>query len=250
MKQMEVWAHRGASGYMPENTMEAFELAIEQKADGIELDVQLSRDGEIMVFHDESVDRVTNSSGLVKDFTSWQLKEIPVKPVNAPGKIYRIPTLSEVLDLMRHTDMKVNIELKNSVFFYEGMEEKVIALVKDLGMKEQIIYSSFNHYSLRKIREIDPGAETGLLMCDGWIDEASYGRKVGVNALHPAVYHLQYPDFAKKCREQGLKLHVWTANQPEHFAMVKAAGADAVITNYPDKARDYMNDVPCSVMDN
>ena len=73
MKQMEVWAHRGASGYMPENTMEAFELAIEQKADGIELDVQLSRDGEIMVLHDESVDRVTNSSGLLKDFTSWQL---------------------------------------------------------------------------------------------------------------------------------------------------------------------------------
>ena len=148
MKQMEVWAHRGASGYMPENTMEAFELAIEQKADGIELDVQLSRDGEIMVLHDESVDRVTNSSGLLKDFTSWQLKEIPVKPVKTPGKIFRIPTLSEVLDLMRHTDMKVNIELKNSVFFYEGMEEKVIALVKDLGMEEQIIYSSFNHYCL------------------------------------------------------------------------------------------------------
>ena len=80
MKHMEVWAHRGDSGYMPENTMEAFELAIEQKADGIELDVQLSRDGEIMVLHDESVDRVPNSSGFLKDFTFRQLKEMLVKP--------------------------------------------------------------------------------------------------------------------------------------------------------------------------
>lgn len=237
MKQMEVWAHRGSSGYMPENTMEAFELAIEQKADGIELDVQLSKDGEVIVLHDESVDRVTGSSGWVKDLTFRQLKELMVKPAEESGKIYRIPSLAEVLDLMRHTDMKVNIELKNSVFFYEGMEEKVLALVKNSGMEERVIYSSFNHYSLRKVRELAPEAETGLLMCDGWIDVASYAKKVGVNALHPAVYHLQYPDFVKKCREQGLKLHVWTVNQPEHFAMVKDAGADAVITNYPDKAR-------------
>ena len=241
MKQMKVWAHRGASGYMPENTMEAFELAIEQKADGIELDVQLSRDGEIMVLHDESVDRVTNSSGLLKDLTFSQLKELSINPGKAPEKLYRIPTLAEVLDLMRHTDMKINIELKNSIFLYEGMEEKVITLVKDLGMEEQVIYSSFNHYSLRKIREMEPEAETGLLMCDGWIDVASYGKKVGVNALHPAVYHLQYPDFVKNCREQGLKLHVWTVNQPEHFAMVKEADADAVITNYPDRAREFLN---------
>ena len=240
MKQMKVWAHRGASGYLPENTMEAFELAIEQKADGIELDVQLSRDGEIMVLHDESVDRVTNSSGLLKDFTFSQLKEMRINPGKGPDKIYRIPTLAEVLDLMRHTDMKVNIELKNSIFLYEGMEEKVITLVKNLGMEEQVIYSSFNHYSLRKIHEMEPEAETGLLMCDGWIDVASYAKKIGVNALHPAVYHLQYPDFVQNCREQGLKLHVWTANQPEHFAMVKSAGADAVITNYPDKAREFM----------
>lgn len=240
MKQMKVWAHRGASGYLPENTMEAFELAIEQKADGIELDVQLSKDGEIMVLHDESVDRVTNSSGLLKDFTFSQLKEMRINPGKGPEKIYRIPTLAEVLDLMRHTDMKVNIELKNSIFLYEGMEEKVITLVKNLGMEEQVIYSSFNHYSLRKIHEMEPEAETGLLMCDGWIDVASYAKKIGVNALHPAVYHLQYPDFVQNCREQGLKLHVWTANQPEHFAMVKSAGADAVITNYPDKAREFM----------
>ena len=241
MKQMEVWAHRGASGYMPENTMEAFELAIEQRADGIELDVQLSRDGEIMVLHDESVDRVTNSSGFLKDFTFRQLKDMLVKSGKSSEGIYRIPTLEEVLDLMRHTDMKVNIELKNSIFLYHGMEEKVISIVKDLGMEEQVIYSSFNHYSLRKIREIEPDAETGLLMCDGWIDVAPYGRKVGVNALHPAVYHLQYQDFVKNCREQGLKLHVWTANRPEEFAMVKEAGADAVITNYPDKAQEFMS---------
>ena len=195
MKQMEIWAHRGASGYEPENTLEAFALAIEQKADGIELDVQLSRDGEIMVLHDEIVDRVTNFHGFMKDYTLKQLKEMTVTSGKETGKVYRIPTLAEVLDLMRHTDMKVNIELKNSIFFYEGMEEKVMALVKNMGMEEKVIYSSFNHYSLRKIRKINPEAKTGILMSDGWIDVASYGKTVG---------------------------------------------ADAVITNYPDKARTYM----------
>ena len=109
----KVWAHRGASGYRPENTLEAF--AIRQGADGIELDVHTSADGELIVMHDETVDRVTDGTGLIKDMTSAQLKELKVSTSAEPTGIYRVPTLAEVLDLMRTTDMMVNIELKNSI---------------------------------------------------------------------------------------------------------------------------------------
>ena len=108
----KVWAHRGASGYRPENTMEAFELAIKQGADGIELDVHTSADGELIVMHDETVDRVTDKTGLIKDMTLAQVKELKVSTDVEPNGIYRVPTLVEVLDLMRTTDMMVNIELK------------------------------------------------------------------------------------------------------------------------------------------
>lgn len=240
MRKMNVWAHRGASGYMPENTMEAFELAVEQNADGIELDVQLSKDGEMVILHDETVNRVTDGRGMVKDFSLQELKELRVQTKHTKKGTYRIPTLKEVLDLMKKTDMLVNIELKNSIWLYPGLEEKVLKLVREMGMEEQIFYSSFNHYSIVKLKKRNPYVRTGLLFNDGWIDVAAYGKALGVTALHPAVYHLQYPDFVKQCRAAGLKLHVWTANEPEHIEMVKRAGADAVITNYPDRALELL----------
>ena len=196
----KVWAHRGASGYRPENTLEAFELAIRQGADGIELDVHTSADGELIVMHDENVDRVTDGTGLIKDMTLAQLKELKVSTPAEPSGIYHIPTLAEVLELMRTTDMMVNIELKNSICFYPGMEGKILKLVKEMNMEDQLIYSSFNHYSLLQL------------------------------------YHLKYPQFIEEVKRAGLKMHVWTANKPEHIQLVKDAGAEAVITNYPDRA--------------
>lgn len=236
MGNMEVWAHRGASGYMPENTMEAFELAVKQKADGIELDVQTTRDGKLVVIHDETIDRVTNGTGKVKDFTLAQLKELRVSTPAAPGETYRIPTLNEVLDFMKNTNMKVNIELKNSICFYPGMEEKVLELVKEMKMEERIVYSSFNHYSLIKIKQLDAQAQTGLLFADGWVNPALYAKNLGIDALHPAVYHLQYPQFMETADRAGLEVRVWTANTPGQILTVKDAGAHVVITDYPDRA--------------
>ena len=163
----KVWAHRGASGYRPENTMEAFELAIKQGADGIELDVHTSADGELIVMHDETVDRVTDKTGLIKDLTLAQVKELKVSTDAEPNGIYRVPTLAEVLDLMRTTDMMVNIELKNSICFYPGMEEKILKLVKEMHMEDQLIYSSFNHYSLMQLKQLDDHVQTGILFSDG-----------------------------------------------------------------------------------
>ena len=203
----KVWAHRGASGYRPENTLEAFELAIRQGADGIELDVHTSADGELIVMHDENVDRVTDGTGLIKDMTLAQL-----------------------------TDMMINIELKNSICFYPGMEEKILKLVKEMNMEDQLIYSSFNHYSLLQLKQLNDHVQTGILFSDGWVNPAMYAKNLGINAVHPAVYHLKYPQFIEEVKRAGLKMHAWTANKPEHIQLVKDAGAEAVITNYPDRA--------------
>ena len=236
VRETKVWAHRGASGYRPENTMEAFELAIKQGADGIELDVHTSADGQLIVIHDETVDRVTDGTGLVGEKTLKELKDLKVSTPAEPEGIYRIPTLQEVLDLMRTTDMMVNIELKNSICFYPGMEEKVLKAVKEMKMEEQLIYSSFNHYSLLKMKQLDSQVQTGILFSDGWVNPAMYAKNLGINAVHPAVYHLKYPQFREEVKRAGLKMHVWTADKPEHIQLVKEAGAEAVITDYPDRA--------------
>ena len=239
----KVWAHRGASGYRPENTLEAFELAIRQGADGIELDVHTSADGELIVMHDENVDRVTDGTGLIKDMTLAQLKELKVSTPAEPSGIYHIPTLAEVLELMRTTDMMVNIELKNSICFYPGMEGKILKLVKEMNMEDQLIYSSFNHYSLIRMKELEPSVRTGILYADGIVNVWDYAKKtVGADALHPLYYNIQYPGYLEKTRALGLKTHAWTVNEEADMKALAKAGIEAIITNYPDKARKIIQE--------
>ena len=237
MHKIEVWAHRGASGYAPENTMEAYILAHQCGADGIELDVQLSKDGEIVVIHDEKIDRTSNGKGLVRDYTLKQLRGYTYNRTKPEHFQAEIPTLEEVLLYIRDkTNMSVNIELKTGVYFYPGIEEKTVELVRRLGMEERIIYSSFNHYSIRKVRQLNPDAKTGLLYSEGFIDVPGYAAKLGVNALHPSWHCLQYPDYLEDCRRYHLDLNVWTINREDLMLQMCRAGVHAIITNYPDKA--------------
>ena len=120
----KVWAHRGASAYAPENTMEAFELAVAQKADGIELDIQLTKDGKLAVIHDETIDRTCNGTGYVKDFTMKELKGFCCSKLHPKYRSSVIPELREVLELIKPTDLTVNIELKTGIFRYRGIEEE------------------------------------------------------------------------------------------------------------------------------
>lgn len=120
----KVWAHRGASGYMPENTLPSFQKAVELGADGVELDIQLSKDGEIVVCHDEMVDRTSNAKGWLKDYTLAELKEMDFSyQFKELGKV-SIPTMKEVFELLKPTNLIINIELKTGIFDYEGIEEK------------------------------------------------------------------------------------------------------------------------------
>lgn len=184
---MKIWAHRGCSQRYPENTLTAFERAIRIPGlTGIELDIQLSRDQELVVIHDERVNRTTNGSGFVKDFTCMELQKLYIDA--GEGKIEKIPTMEEVLDLiqdsMKH-GLLLNIELKNSSVPYEGMEEKILKLIASRGLQKQVVYSSFYAKSLEKIRLLEPKASIGVL--DGKVSDCLYKKKggCGADALHP-----------------------------------------------------------------
>lgn len=235
-----VWAHRGASGYAPENTLAAFEKAVELGADGVELDIQLTKDDEIVVIHDEKIDRTSDGKGWVKDYTLEELRGFNYNRTKPEYEHADIPTMREVFELLKPTGLFINIEIKTGVFFYDKIEEKILALTKEMGMEDRVCYSSFNHYTVKRIHELKPDAEVGFLYADGPIDMPSYGEKYGVNALHPALYNLQYDGFIKECKEKGLKLNVWTVNEKEHMQLCCKYGVNAIITNYPDIAREVV----------
>ena len=238
MKKTRIWAHRGASAYAPENTLAAFRQAAAMNADGIELDVQKTKDGKLVVIHDETVDRVSTASGWVKDFTYEKLKQINVNQHFPQFGPQSVPTLEEVYELLKPTNLTVNVELKTGVVFYQEIEEQVLHLTQQMGMQDRVIYSSFNHYSIRKIRQLKPDAVTGMLYQDGIMEAAKYAsRIVQADALHPAIYNVQYPDFFEECRRYGLKVHVWTVNEEPYMRLLCENGADAIITNDPKLGR-------------
>ena len=232
----KIYAHRGASGYAPENTLEAFKLAIKQGAEGIELDVQLTKDGEVVVIHDETIDRVSNKTGFVKDYTLAELKEFSFDNNIEGYKNTKIPTLKEVLELLKPTNLMLNIELKTSIIWYENIEEKVLKLVYDADMRDRVIYSSFNHYSIKKIKNLDEKANTALLFGDVILYTVNYIKNANIPAIHPPVYQLKMDNFLDEYINSGLDIRVWIVNNPDDMQWLINKNIDAIITNYPDIA--------------
>lgn len=232
----KIFGHRGASAYAPENTLPAFELAERLGADGIELDVQMTRDGECVVIHDERIERTGTGEGYIRDYTLEELRAFSFHNRMEEYRGVKIPTLQEALELVNPGNMAVNIELKTGIFWYPGIEEKTIEIVRQAGMEERVIYSSFNHYSMQKVRSLDAKAETAYLFSDVILNVEKYAAETGAAGLHPAVYHLYMSDFMKRYQKSGLKVRAWTVNKEEDMRKFMKAGVEAVITNYPDIA--------------
>lgn len=233
----KIYAHRGASGYAPENTLRAFALAADMGAYGVELDVQLSKDGRLVVFHDDELSRLTGYTGSVADYTYAELCRMPViHAVDATGRDVA-PLLEDTLELLRERGLAVNIELKDSRAAFPGLEEKTLAAVERAGMKENAIYSSFNHYSLLKVRQLDPNAFCGLLYDAMLYQPWDYARHLGVQALHP---HFSEPVFVphevEAAHRLGLAVNVWTVNGEADIRRMVEMGCDGIISNYPDVA--------------
>ncbi|RRD50208.1 glycerophosphodiester phosphodiesterase [Arachnia propionica] len=232
-----IWAHRGASAYAPENTIPAFQQAIDMGADGVEFDVQRSADGHLVVIHDETVNRTSNGVGKVVDLTLEQLRRCNFSNGFVGTRHVQIPTLREVLELLAPTGLTINIELKNSVEFYPGMECEVVALVEEAGLQERVIYSSFNHFSLANLRGIVPKEHLGLLYSDGLYDPWNYANQFGAGCLHPHYYALRQPNYMWLCHEAGVRTTTWTVDDEAEFKRLLALGVDAIITNFPDRGR-------------
>ena len=236
-----IYAHRGASAYRPENTMEAFSLAIEQGADGFELDVHLTKDGEIVVAHDERLERVSNGTGYINDHTLEELKSLNFAKLFAgsasEAQVCRIPTLAEVFSLVKPTALALNIEMKTNERLYLELPEKLAALTKEYAMEDRVIYSSFNHYLLQMIKKIDAQAKIGLLYDLGMIDPWVYAKYTGAGAIHPHYRIIAaLPETVVRCHENGIKVNVWTVDDPQIIKLMLKSGVDGLITNKPDIA--------------
>ena len=233
----QIWAHRGASAYAPENTLAAFGLAAEMGANGIELDVHMSRDGSLVVVHDEKVNRTSNGSGYVKDMTLAELKKFNFSEGSKAYPQERIPTLKEVYELIAQTDIKINVELKCDKIIYEGLWDKLIELEQQTKMQGRILYSSFNWDVLTKLLNVDNGAKVGLLYKTNIKTPWKYAAELGACALHPKyLFPLRTPELISACHERGFLVHAWTVNEPSVMQKLALAKIDAIITNKPDIA--------------
>lgn len=231
-----ILAHRGASGYAPENTLEAFDLAIKSKADGIELDVHRTSDDQIVVAHDETIDRCSNGKGYIGDMTLAQLRQFDFSCGMSHYQNVKIPTLAEVLELIRPTRLMINIEVKTTHRLYQSIEKTTLALVKEFGMTDRILYSSFNHYSLTTLRALDPNAKLGVLYSEGLVEPWLYAQRIQANALHPQYLNLRVPGYVAESHRAGIQVNVWTLNDEDAIGRALQCGVDGIITNYPDLA--------------
>lgn len=216
------FAHRGASGYYPENTMLAFGKAIEMRCDGIETDVHLSKDGIPVLIHDETIDRTTSKRGYVEDYNFNELAELGV------------PSLEQLLMLTKRCNILLNIEIKNGRAWYENIEEKVIHLLKKYKMIDKTIVSSFNHYSMVRCKELCKELRTGLLYIEALYKPEQYCKYVGADAIHPSYIVLRR-QIVEAAHEAGIKVHPYTVNDAGDMLRLIDMGVDMIITNYPDR---------------
>ena len=240
----KIIAHRGFSSQYPENTMLAFRKAVEAGCDGIELDVHLSKDGEVVVIHDEFVDRVTGGrKGLVKDMTAGELGRIDVSSGH-PGSFgfNPIPTLREYFEFARTQDIFTNIELKNTIVEYEGLEEKVIALIREYGLLDRVLFSSFNHRSMVKAKKLSPETRCAFLVASHLCAGGRYTKSHGVDYINPIYTYLDQ-DTIREIHDEGIQIQAWTVDEEKDMRYLAEQEIFAIITNCPDRLVKVLRDL-------
>lgn len=233
----KIFAHRGYSGKYPENTMIAFKKALECGVDGIELDIQLTKDGEVVIIHDETIDRTTTGKGFVVDYTYEELERFDASFKFKDLGFNKIPTLREYFQLVKDYDIVTNVELKTGINEYLGIEEKVWELIKEYNLEEKVIISSFNHFSVMRMKKIAPQLKYGFLSEDWIIDAGKYTHSHGVQCYHPRFNNL-VPNVIKELKKYNLEINTWTVNLEEDMRYLYSNNIDVIITNYPELAQE------------
>ncbi len=238
-----IFAHRGASAYAPENTLEAFELAADMNAFGVELDIHLTKDGVIVVTHDDEISRVSNGTGVIKNMTFEELRsfDFAAKFNNEKYKNIKIPTLDEVYKLLGPRGLYVNVEIKGSA--HPDIVKKALDCAEKNGMRERVIYSSFNHWLLTATLEQDSEAFVAPLYGSELVKPADYAALFGAKAIHPHFWQIiSHPDIVDRANELGVRVHPWTVDNPDHIKRLCELNVGAIITNRPDVALDIASE--------
>ena len=232
-----IFAHRGARRVAPENTLPAFAAALEMGADGIELDVHLTADGQLVVIHDFNVEKTTDGRGEVERMTADEIARLDAgSHFSAAFAGTRIPHLEEVLDLVRDR-CRINIEIKSNDLYARDASERVAALIRQRNLYDQVIVSSFNPITLIKLRRLDAAIALGVLYdreMPPFLRQVWAGPPISPQAQHPhhALIDAAYMQWA---REIGAQVNTWTVNEPAEARRLADLGVDTLITDVPDE---------------
>jgi glycerophosphoryl diester phosphodiesterase len=242
LHQPILFGHRGACAHAPENTLASFEMALQHGADAIELDAKMSVDNEVMVIHDQTVDRTTNGHGRVNELPLSTLRSLDAGSFFDPkfaGE--KIPTLDEVFERMGRR-IYINVELTNYESVNDQLIPKVAALVKKHDLQDWVIFSSFQPVNLLRIRRLLPGCPVGLLALEsnaGALSRGLIGRWVSPAIIHPYLEDVT-PEFVHAEKARGRRIHVWTVNPPEEMKRLFDLKVDGIFTDDPQLARKVL----------
>ncbi|MED1783325.1 glycerophosphodiester phosphodiesterase [Brevibacillus fortis] len=238
-----IYAHRGASGLFPENTMESFQAAVRRKANGIELDVQLSSDNKLVVIHDHSLERTTNGSGLVRHYTLRELRQLRAdKDSSTRVPKAHIPTLHEVFQTFVDTPLRFIIEMKNFFLDQPHLEELVIEQIRRYQLTERTIISTFNFDSLLRIKQLDATQTTGLLYIGPLAKPWEVASNYRADQLHVPFDQLT-EDLVRQAKQHQFEVLSWTVNSGRQIQHAIDCGVDGLITNYPKRARNLIRNL-------
>lgn len=232
---MRIFAHRGASADYPENTLPAFIAASKLAVDGVELDVQRTKDGVLVISHDERIHRTSNGKGFLRELTFAELRKLDFGSwKDEKFKNTRIPTLREVLAVFKDTHHQINIELKTDVFEYKGIEDEVITVVSELNMTDRIIYSSFDHCMIETMLKKTSKNEIGVLFEKILVNLHEYGQAIGSNKLHISLVAAKRGIMSESI-QKGSIFRVYTVNKIGDYDLMEELGVEAIFTDHPEK---------------
>lgn len=233
--QTKIFAHRGASKLAPENTMEAFKLAYEMGADGIETDVQLTKDGVPVLIHDEQVKRTTNGSGFVKDYTYDELIQLDAGSwFSNAYQDARIISLEDFLVWIKPKPLLLNLELKNNKLEYENIETIVYEMVRHHNLLDRTIISTFSTDSIKKLQAYREKIEIAFLTSKNRPDLIQYALNMGADAVH-IKYRLLKPSLMRQADQVNMAVRVYTVNHRTHMFKCFSLETDGIFTDIPHK---------------
>jgi glycerophosphoryl diester phosphodiesterase len=243
MKKSLNIAHRGFSGKYPENTMRAFIEAVKAGCDGIETDLHMTKDGVIVLCHDESIDRTTNNTGYIAQYDYKDLCKVDAGIKFGKDFINeKIPSLDEFFEFIKDKNLVINLELKNNIIPYKSLEEKVIHKIYEYKLEENVILSSFNHYSMVRVKEIDNNIKTGLLYFANLYNVHDYALSIKADAVHPFYRAIMDENIVRDIKNKGIMINTYTVNEETEMESLISLGVEGIITNYPDRLKKILND--------